>query len=41
MEIDQEGMDIQISDAPEGENGRNVPVLCANIAIKNMRNVPS
>ena len=37
MEIDEEGLDIQISQT-EIEPGENaVPVLCANIPIKNMR----
>ncbi len=37
MEIDEEGLDIQISQAPSDIDGQNVPMLCANIPIKNMR----
>ena len=37
MEIDAEGLDIQITQTEsEGENGR-VPALCANIPIKDMK----
>jgi cell division topological specificity factor len=36
MEIDEEELDIQISQAPSERNG-NVPMLCANIPIKSMR----
>ena len=37
MEIDCEGLDIQITQTEsEGENGR-VPALCANIPIKDMK----
>lgn len=37
MEIDRDGLDIQITQTEsEGENGR-VPALCANIPIKDMK----
>ena len=37
MEIDCDGLDIQITQTDsEGENGR-VPALCANIPIKDMK----
>ena len=36
MEIDEEELDIQISQAPSEANG-SVPMLCANIPIKSMR----
>ena len=37
MEIDSDGLDIQITQTEsEGENGR-VPALCANIPIKDMK----
>lgn len=37
MEIDCEGLDIQITQTEsEGDNGR-VPALCANIPIKDMK----
>ncbi|NBK93281.1 cell division topological specificity factor MinE [bacterium 1XD21-13] len=37
MEIDCDGLDIQITQTEsEGENGR-VPALCANIPIKDMK----
>ena len=40
MEIDCEGLDIQITQTEsEGENGR-VPALCANIPIKDMKHGP-
>lgn len=38
MEIDEEELDIQISQTASETNG-NVPVLCANIPIKAMRKV--
>ena len=41
MEIDEEGLDIQISQAPAEEGGANVPMLYANIPIKNMRKAQS
>jgi len=37
MEIDKEGLDIQISQARSEESNAVVPVLYANIPIKNMR----
>ena len=36
MEIDEEELDIQISQAPSEVNG-SVPMLCANIPIKSMK----
>ncbi len=36
MEIDEEELDIQISQTMS-DNGHNVPILYANIPIKNMR----
>ena len=37
MEIDSEGLDIQITQTDtEGKNG-TVPVLCANIPVKDMK----
>ena len=37
MEIDSEGLDIQITQTEsEGKNG-TVPVLCANIPVKDMK----
>ncbi len=40
MEIDEDGLDIQISYTPSSETeGQNVPMLCANIPIKNMRKI--
>lgn len=41
MEIDTEGLDIQITQTEsEGANG-NVPALCANIPIREMHNGPA
>lgn len=37
MEIDQEGLDIQITQAPSDSSDGNVPMLLANIPIKSMR----
>ncbi len=37
MEIDEEGLDIQITQTLSEENNGNVPVLLANIPIKSMR----
>ena len=37
MEIDEEELDIQITQAPSEETGGTVPVLYANIPIKSMR----
>ena len=37
MEIDEEGLDIQITQTPSDNNQGNVPVLLANIPIKSMR----
>ena len=37
MDIDEEGLDIQISHADTEGDGSSVPVLYANIPIKNMR----
>ncbi len=40
MEIDDEELDIQITKTPpDGENEAGLPVLYANIPIKNMRKV--
>ena len=36
MEIDEDELDIQISQAPSERDGENVPMLCANIPIKSM-----
>ena len=36
MEIDEEELDIQISQAPSERVGENVPMLTANIPIKSM-----
>ncbi len=41
MEIDEEELDIQISQTPSDTAGHSVPMLCANIPIKNMRKVNS
>ncbi|MCL2874598.1 MAG: cell division topological specificity factor MinE [Defluviitaleaceae bacterium] len=38
MEIDEEELDIQISQATSEING-SVPMLCANIPIKSMRKI--
>jgi len=37
MEIDEEGLDIQITQTPTGNQGESVPALYANIPIKSMR----
>lgn len=37
MEIDEEELDIQISQTESGDKSGNVPMLYANIPIKNMR----
>lgn len=37
MEIDDDGLDIQISQTPGDVSGENVPMLCASIPIRNMR----
>ena len=37
IEIDQEELDIQITQAPLEGDGRNVPVLYANIPIRSLR----
>ena len=37
MEIDEEELDIQISQTLLEGGAQNVPVLCANIPIKNMK----
>jgi len=37
MDIDEEGLDMQITHADTEESGRSVPTLYANIPIKNMR----
>ena len=37
MDIDTEGLDIQISETKSTQNDRNVPVLYANIPIRGMR----
>ncbi|NLL69786.1 MAG: cell division topological specificity factor MinE [Epulopiscium sp.] len=39
MEIDKEGLDIQISQTRSEDSNGVVPVLYANIPIKNMRKV--
>lgn len=39
MEIDEEELDIQISQTQSDENNGTVPVLYANIPIKSMRKV--
>lgn len=40
MDIDDEELDIQITETPQdGENEPGLPVLYANIPIKNMRKV--
>ena len=39
MEIDQEELDIQITQAPLEDESGNVPVLYANIPIKSVRRV--
>lgn len=41
MDIDNEELDIQISQTPSGDNNESVPTLYANIPIKNMRKVNS
>lgn len=41
MDIDNEELDIQISQTPSGDNNQSVPTLYANIPIKNMRKVNS
>lgn len=38
MEIDTEGLDIQITQTESDGNNGTVPALCANIPIKEMRN---
>ena len=37
MEIDEEELDIQITQTPSEDNNGTVPVLYANIPIKNMK----
>jgi len=39
MEIDEEGLDIQISRAPSDRAGESVPMLRADIPIKSMRKI--
>jgi len=39
MEIDEEGLDIQISQAPTDRAGESVPMLRADIPIKSVRKV--
>ncbi len=39
MEIDEEELDIQITQTADGSDGENVPVLLANIPIKSLRKV--
>ena len=41
MDIDNEDLDIQISQTPSGDNNESVPVLYANIPIKNIRKTVS
>ena len=41
MDIDNEELDIQISQMPSGENNESVPTLYANIPITNIRKVNS
>jgi cell division topological specificity factor len=41
MEIDEEELDIQISETNESSGEAGLPVLYANIPIKNMRKVSS
>jgi cell division topological specificity factor len=41
MEIDEEELDIQISETTESSGEAGLPVLYANIPIKNMRKVSS
>ena len=41
MEIDEDGLDIQIADTPADEGGESVPALYANIPIKSIRKVQS
>ena len=41
MEIDEEELEIEISNTKSEDNGGTVPVLYANIPIKNMRKVNS
>lgn len=38
MEIDAEGLDIQITQTESDGNNGNVPALCANIPIKELKN---
>lgn len=37
MEIDEEELDIQITQTPRDENNESMPMLYANIPIKSMR----
>jgi len=39
MEIDEEELDIQITQTPQDDGNGSVPVLYANIPIKSMRKV--
>ena len=39
MEIDEEELDIQITQAPSEHGSATVPMLYANIPIKNMRKI--
>lgn len=38
MEIDTEGLDIQITQTESDASNGNVPALCANIPIREMKN---
>lgn len=38
MEIDADGLDIQITQTESDGNNGNVPALCANIPIKELKN---
>ena len=41
MEIDSEGLDIQITQTESDGNNGNVPALIANIPIKDMKHKPN
>ncbi len=37
VEIDKEGLDIQITNAKDGSQGSDAPAICANIPIKEIK----
>ena len=40
MDMDENELDLQISQTDKDDYGRSVPVLYANIPIKNLRRIP-